>query len=271
MELCVGGELMGFILRAFILTELQVSIVVRQVLNALCHIHNHDICHRDVKSSNILLLTGAPLQGNTVKLVDFGLARRIEPGESIRDFVGTAQYVAPEVINGQSNQSADIWSCGVVTYELLCGVTPFHLDTEASTLACVRRGNFVFGAEDWRQVSDTSKDFIRSLLKMDTTQRLTAVQAFSHNWLCGGASIAALSWPRHMKYAMENKIREADMRNHNDAKADFENISMWRKRLTHELNNYDVLRTIGCEQPPCRTPLGCCQQVPKVSNRADAC
>merc|ERR1719352_120287 len=68
-------------------------------------------------------------------------------------------------------------------FVLLCGYTPFRSDSEAGVLAAVRRGNFTFHEKDWREISADAKDIIRSLLKLDPKDRLTAQDASETLWV----------------------------------------------------------------------------------------
>ncbi len=103
--------------------------VIRPMGDALGYAHDQGVLHRDIKPSNVLLR-----QDRTVFLSDFGLARIMEAGESslTRDaMIGTPHYIAPEQALGQSDLDArtDIYSFGVVLYELFVGRVPFQADT----------------------------------------------------------------------------------------------------------------------------------------------
>ncbi|HIQ01687.1 MAG TPA: serine/threonine protein kinase, partial [Anaerolineales bacterium] len=107
----------------------EVQRVVEAVGDALAYAHRQGILHRDIKPSNIIL---AP-EGQ-IYLTDFGLARMADVGESTlsRDMmVGTPQYISPEQAKGETRLDArtDIYSLGVVLYELLVGRVPFQADT----------------------------------------------------------------------------------------------------------------------------------------------
>jgi serine/threonine protein kinase len=89
------------------------------ILNGLEYLHSKKIIHRDIKPANILL------QGNMPRLADFGISRAIETSTISSVVVGTESYMSPEAFDGKRNVQTDIWSVGVVLYQLLSGRLPF--------------------------------------------------------------------------------------------------------------------------------------------------
>ena len=96
--------------------------VVKDISSALEHAHSHDIIHRDLKPENVVI---AP--DGTAKLMDFGLARSMATRVSVEgEIVGTVFYIAPETAMGQDlDGRADLYSLGVILYELAAGELPF--------------------------------------------------------------------------------------------------------------------------------------------------
>jgi serine/threonine-protein kinase len=111
------------------LAPAQAADIVRQTLLALEHAHAKGIVHRDLKPENILLTSDG-----TVKLTDLGLARAFADARSTRGAVtGTVQYLAPEQIRGEpADPRSDLYSLGIVAYELLTGRLPFTGETPMS-------------------------------------------------------------------------------------------------------------------------------------------
>jgi serine/threonine protein kinase len=93
--------------------------IIIGVLNGLEYLHSKHIIHRDIKPANILLRNNIPL------LADFGISRALETSTTTSVVVGTENYMAPEAFEGARNVQTDIWSVGVVLYELLKGSPPF--------------------------------------------------------------------------------------------------------------------------------------------------
>ncbi len=100
---------------------------VTQILRALSHAHEHGVIHRDIKSQNIMLL-----RDGTIKVMDFGIARFAR--EDIRTMddkaIGSVHYISPEQACGEeSDEKSDIYSVGVLLYEMLTGRVPFDGET----------------------------------------------------------------------------------------------------------------------------------------------
>jgi len=89
------------------------------ILNGLEFLHNRKIIHRDIKPQNILL------QGDTPRLADFGISRAMQTTSISSKLVGTDAYMSPEAFDGKRSIQTDIWSVGVVLYQLLAGSLPF--------------------------------------------------------------------------------------------------------------------------------------------------
>ncbi|GAB4847533.1 Calcium-dependent protein kinase 18 [Ancistrocladus abbreviatus] len=188
MELCEGGELLDRILakKDSRYTEKDAAIVVRQMLKVAAECHLHGFVHRDMKPENFLFKStkeDAPL-----KATDFGLSDFIKPGKKFTDIVGSAYYVAPEVLKRKSGPESDVWSIGVITFILLCGRRPFWDKTEDGIFKEVLRNKPDFRRKPWPTISNSAKEFVKKLLVKDPRSRLTAAQALSHPWVREGGS-----------------------------------------------------------------------------------
>merc|ERR1719156_122905 len=183
MEICSGGELFDRIIETGHFTEVQAAIVMQQILRGIFYMHEIKLTHRDLKPENFLFQTKDPIEKCTLKIIDFGLSCKFSEGTVLTTKAGTPYYVAPQVLAGKYDQLADLWSCGVIMYVLLCGYPPFYGETDADVLTKVRLGNFSFNAADWKNVSEDAKNLIRMLLKMNPRDRYTAEQAMNHVWI----------------------------------------------------------------------------------------
>ncbi|KAG0628379.1 hypothetical protein M758_1G022600 [Ceratodon purpureus] len=183
MELCEGGELLDRILakKDKRYTEKDAVKIVSQMLNIAAQCHVNGVVHRDLKPENFLFETSK--EDSPLKVVDFGLSDFIKPGQRFRDVVGSAYYVAPEVLHRNSGPESDVWSIGVITYILLCGRRPFWAKSEAGIFNEVLKKKPEFREKPWPTISLAAKDFVQKLLVKDPHLRLTAAQALSHPWV----------------------------------------------------------------------------------------
>lgn len=155
-----GGELFHYLSERDHLSEEDASKFVQQLLFGLDHLHVHNIAHLDLKPENILLSSA---ESQIIKIIDFGLAKKIDPGgKEIKCMMGTAEFVAPEVVNYEPlSLQSDMWSVGVITYMLLSGSSPFMGQDQQETFANITRAEFDFVEDVFSTTSDLAKDFIR--------------------------------------------------------------------------------------------------------------
>lgn len=97
--------------------------------------------------------------------------------------MGSAYYVAPEVLHRSYGTEADMWSIGVIAYILLCGSRPFWARTESAIFRVVLKADPNFEDEPWPSLSAEAKDFVKSLLNKDYRKRMTAAQSLSRPFL----------------------------------------------------------------------------------------
>jgi calcium-dependent protein kinase len=189
MELCSGGELLDRISMndSEEYREQKAADLVKSVLRTAVQCHNRGIIYRDIKPDNFLFQTedlDSPL-----KATDFGLAGLLPPrGEVLSRRCGTPSYMAPEVIDRRYTSQADVWSVGVVAYQLLSGRLPFVDRVNARPNAkevfrAILEDDVDLESDPWPSVSDEAKDFVAKLLDRDPDARPTARAALLHPWL----------------------------------------------------------------------------------------
>ncbi|KAI4388365.1 hypothetical protein MLD38_000699 [Melastoma candidum] len=139
---------------------------------------------RDLKPENFLL--SSKDEKAVLKATDFGLSVFIEEGKVYRDIVGSAYYVAPEVLRRSYGKEIDIWSAGVILYILLCGVPPFWAETEKGIFDAILRGEIDFESKPWPTISSSAKDLVRRMLTKDPKKRITSAQVLDHQWIKEG-------------------------------------------------------------------------------------
>ena len=130
MEYVEGITLKEYIEQQKVINWKEAVHFVSQILLALQHAHDKGIVHRDIKPQNIMLL-----QDGTIKVTDFGIARfsRGDTRTMTEDAIGSVHYISPEQARGElTDDKADIYSVGVVMYEMLTGQLPFQSDNAVS-------------------------------------------------------------------------------------------------------------------------------------------
>ncbi|KAI2660350.1 Myosin light chain kinase, smooth muscle [Labeo rohita] len=207
LEMVSGGELFERIIdEDFELTEREVIKYMLQIVDGVNFIHKKGIVHLDLKPENIMCVNKT---GSKIKLIDFGLARRLENAGSLKVLFGTPEFVAPEVINYEAiSYATDMWSIGVICYILVSGLSPFMGDNDNETLSNVTSATWDFEDEAFDEISDEAKDFISNLLKKDMKARLSCDQCFQHPWLkqdTTNMEAKKLSKERMKKYILRRK------------------------------------------------------------------
>ena len=129
MEYCPGGDLEQVLKVIKVIPERVARRLLRQLLEAFLHLQEKNIIHRDLKLANILT-TDKDVEIADVKLADFGFARILAENSLAQTMLGTPLFMAPEIFNGQQyNFKADIWSLGVLCFEMLVGRPVFQVAT----------------------------------------------------------------------------------------------------------------------------------------------
>jgi len=146
-----------------------------EILLGLEYLHEKDIVWADLKPENILLNR----EGHS-RLIDFGTAKKIDKDSLFPPDEGhTLEYMAPEMINGQDgyNHRADIWSLGVLLYEMLCGKSPFKAPTIQDIKDRILRAEYINDAG-----SENARGLISQLLCVDPKRRISLQEAKLHPW-----------------------------------------------------------------------------------------
>ena len=185
-EFCDGGELFNMINKNNF-NEQQLSIIFYQVLSGLCYLHENKIFHRDLKPENILisqkekdLLTDEEYLW--IKIIDFGTAKIFEKNKKEKSIVGSAYYIAPEVLNKDYNEKCDTWSVGVIIFMFLTGYAPFDGTNNEDIINSIKTKELNLNDEKLLKHSPEVIDLVKGLLEKDTKKRLSAKEALNHVW-----------------------------------------------------------------------------------------
>ncbi|XP_015877246.1 CBL-interacting serine/threonine-protein kinase 21 [Ziziphus jujuba] len=175
MEYVSGGQLSDKLSYAKSLSEAEARKVFQQLIDAVDYCHNKGVYHRDLKPENLLLDS----KGN-VKVSDFGLSALHKPGNLLSTACGSPSYVAPELLlsKGYDGAAADIWSCGVILFELLSGYLPFDDRNLINLYKKITRANYT--CPQWFTVSQ--KKLISKILEPSPIRRMTIPEIIESEW-----------------------------------------------------------------------------------------
>ena len=139
-----------------------------------------------MKPDNLLLCRNGDDDNTSIKLADFGLARRLPFGaDAIRcDASGAPLFLAPEtILEDAIGRPVDIWACGVILFILLVGYPPFWSSNDEKLLLSILQGGYSMPSPYWDNVSSDAKDLVQRLIVVDPSKRLTASEALKHPWI----------------------------------------------------------------------------------------
>ena len=178
MEYCEGGELFDKIVKSN-LTEIQCAYIMYQIISAVNYCHKMKIIHRDLKPENILIKKDED-GFYRVKVCDFGTSKAFKIGDTEKQLVGSAYYIAPEVIQKKYNLKCDLWSCGVIMFVLLTKKPPFGGRNDAIIMQNIQIGKYKEHLLD--EYSPYAKELVALLLEKNIKKRINAEQALNHPW-----------------------------------------------------------------------------------------
>lgn len=202
--------------------------IMKQIFSAVGYLHSKKIFHGDLKLENILVdssyykssSSGFSSQNSSnkfnfhanktlfdIKLIDFGCSKIFAKEFDMTDVIGSACYLAPEVLENNYDELCDIWSCGVIMFILLSGKMPFQGQTEDEILKNVSKGKFDLKQKEFLKVSLEAKDLIGKLLTYDPKHRPNARAALRHPWFKVNSEKQILNEIPNVKQALHNLLK----------------------------------------------------------------
>ncbi|XP_035276587.1 tribbles homolog 2 [Anguilla anguilla] len=174
------GDMHSFVRACKKLREDEAARLFHQIASAVAHCHDNSLVLRDLKLRKFVFKNEDRSLVMLESLEDACVLRGED--DSLSDKHGCPAYVSPEVLSGggsYSGRAADVWSLGVMLYTMLVGRYPFHDLEPGSLFSKIRRGHFSLP----ESLSPKARCLIRSVLRRDPAQRLTAREVLDHPWL----------------------------------------------------------------------------------------
>ena len=168
----------------FNLTEFQIVTYIHKISKAVYSMHNLGIIHRDLKLSNIALVS----EKEDIRILDFGLSKIIGPGETCSESYGTPGYAAPEVINEENyGFKVDVWSIGAIAYFMCTSKLPFDYVTKGLKIKNIvvntLNDEIKFKEECWKKFSKEVVQFIKGCMNKNPEKRLDIKEVLEHEWI----------------------------------------------------------------------------------------
>ena len=174
LEYAAYGSLFYFIRNNISLNEPLSFCLFIQVVNAVYFLHKNNLIHRDIKPENILLF-----DNNVIKLCDFGWCVKLEEGQQRGTFCGTTEYMSPELVNHEEySKEIDVWSLGVLLYEMVHGRSPFRPKNDNFNANDVMNNIRMHNLKFKKNVSEECKKLIYNLLEENPEKRLKVEDIF---------------------------------------------------------------------------------------------
>eukprot|EP00540_Astrosyne_radiata_P023258 CAMPEP_0116844798 /NCGR_PEP_ID=MMETSP0418-20121206/12901_1 /TAXON_ID=1158023 /ORGANISM="Astrosyne radiata, Strain 13vi08-1A" /LENGTH=401 /DNA_ID=CAMNT_0004475817 /DNA_START=350 /DNA_END=1555 /DNA_ORIENTATION=+ len=182
MEHLKGGHLYNRLAAKRQYTEREARDVCRNLLEAVDAMHGMRIVHRDLKPEN-LLLPDVDCDTN-IKIADFGFSKKCLHQNALHTLCGTEGYMAPEILASRPayDLKCDLWSVGVILYELLGGCSPFRYTDSKKVMEATCNGEYSFDPKYFGGVSEKAKLLVSCLMTVDPSKRYSSYRALQHEW-----------------------------------------------------------------------------------------
>ena len=179
-EFCSGGDILQNIIEKGAFDEEKSCKIFQQIICGLEYLHKNFICHRDIKSENILL-TNIDKKNIKVKISDFGFSKSFAGDKLLKTPCGSPAYAAPEMLRGKEykGNKIDIWSSGVVLYTMVYGVLPFDQDNIKDLVYNITEGKYSLP----NTISENCQDLIKKILEIDPNKRINIHDIKNHPWM----------------------------------------------------------------------------------------
>ena len=174
LEYAAGGELFKLLQKKKRFDEKTAAKLIVQIASALSYCHSENVIHRDLKPENLLLATNGD-----IKLSDFGWSVH-SPTSRRLTMCGTLDYLPPEIVGQEEHdEQVDVWSLGILMYELLVGQPPFDAPGQTATYQRIQKVDLRFPYF----IQADAKDLISQFLQRDPRKRIALESIPKHPWV----------------------------------------------------------------------------------------
>ena len=246
MEYASRGQLYSFIKKQKKLNQISSKQYIKEIISAVKYLHslNPPIIHRDIKPENILID-----QNGNCKLGDFGLAK-YENEKNINEednYCGTLEYLAPETLNNNLKQGkgVDIWSIGILLFEMLTGRPPFKIEKDKLDLYKNNNDSKLWKIKWTDDFPKLAKDLISRILVPNPENRLNLDQILSHQWFIDTPSLRPFLNDNNYNNCSEKKVLQikllgykSESKNNNIKKYDSEKKHIVIKIIKNDENSF---------------------------------
>ncbi|XP_015237904.1 PREDICTED: 3-phosphoinositide-dependent protein kinase 1 [Cyprinodon variegatus] len=238
-----NGELLKYIRKIGSFDETCTRFYSAEIVCALEYLHKKGIIHRDLKPENILLNEEMHIQ-----ITDFGTAKQLSSESKqarANSFVGTAQYVSPELLTEKSAcKSSDLWALGCIIYQLVAGLPPFRAGNEYLIFQKIIKLEYEFPEKFFPK----AKDLVEQLLSLDPSKRLGCEEMGGYDPLKQHPFFDTISWsdlhlqtpPKLTPYLPAMSEDDEDCYgNYDDLLSQFSNMQVAPSSSSHSLSPHD--------------------------------
>ncbi|XP_034414609.1 3-phosphoinositide-dependent protein kinase 1 [Cyclopterus lumpus] len=238
-----NGELLKYIRKIGSFDETCTRFYSAEIVCALEYLHNKGIIHRDLKPENILLSEDMHIQ-----ITDFGTAKQLSSDSKqarANSFVGTAQYVSPELLTEKSAcKSSDLWALGCITYQLVAGLPPFRAGNEYLIFQKIIKLEYEFPEKFFPK----AKDLVKQLLSLDPSKRIGCEEMGGYDPLRQHPFFDTISWsdlhlqtpPKLTPYLPAMSEDDEDCYgNYDDLLSQFSNMQVAQSSSSHSLSPHE--------------------------------
>lgn len=178
--------------------------VMKKILSGVSHLHQKGLVHRDLKPENILI--SEKDEEILVKIIDFDTCGKLNEFGKLSGLYGTALYMPPEMALGEYDSKCDMWSAGMIMYNLMTGKTPFAGMSDHQIVENIQKLQIDFGCYEMHRYSDQCRELLGKLLQKDSKKRISAQNALAHPWFQASVNFSKIE-------TVLNNIQQSKVKN----------------------------------------------------------